>query len=77
MAPGATLAGDATSAQPATLAPSASNKDDDDLEIQSSSKRVFDRCFVENSGSSAVDRESTELEDARSQKRIGLDPRIY
>ena len=68
MAHGATAAEDATLALPATLALSATNKDDDDLEIQSSSKKTIHNHPVENSSSSALVRGPTQPEDPRSQK---------
>src|SRR5262245_55886806 len=66
-APDATTAEDATLARPATVASSATNKDDDDLEIQSSSKRILNKWTVENSVSSAAAPGSTEV-DTESQR---------
>jgi hypothetical protein len=67
LVPGATVAAGATLARPATLAPSATNKDDDDLEIQSSSKRAH-KCPVENSSHSALVQGPTQPEDFRAQR---------
>ena len=69
VADGATTAGDATLARPATLAPSATNKDDDDLEIQSSSKKSYSQVSCGKLWQrSALVRGPTQPEDLRSQK---------
>jgi hypothetical protein len=61
----ATTAEATTATRPATLASNTTNKDDDDLQIQSSSKRDFNKCRVEKSCAPAFKRrpeQSTELQ---------------